>query len=237
MRSPESTAAVPEALAHVRTRGGEEVVATRFLAGRALGEALAAEPGPRRALLLTVGRLVRALHAAGRVHRDLHAENVWVASDGPVLIDLQQSLPFAPGWLRRRDQGELDASLAGHLSLADRVRLRAALLGIARPFDARGRAAVRAIAVGGRGSELKIAAFHLRMTRLTVAALRNEQLDIERPLSEPVGTERERQIALVLSQVWFSALLAWAAGLHSVDVVTQRLRDTASLILGEGGEG
>lgn len=96
------------------------------------------------------------------------------------------------------------------------------------------RAAVRSIAVGGRGSELKIAAFHLRMTRLTVAALRNERLDIERPLSEPVGTEREREIALVLSQVWFSALLAWAAGLHPVETVTQRLRDTARIILGEG---
>ena len=94
------------------------------------------------------------------------------------------------------------------------------------------RAALRSIAAGGRGGEVQVAAFHLRMTRLTVAALRGEQPAIDRPLSELVGTDRERQIALVLSQVWYAALLGWAGGLHPVRVVTERVRDTANLILG-----
>jgi AcrR family transcriptional regulator len=97
------------------------------------------------------------------------------------------------------------------------------------------RAALRAIATAGRASEVKVAAFHLRMTRLTVAALRGDRPAIDRPLSELVGTGRERQIALVLSQVWYAALLGWAGGLHPVRVVTERVRDTALLILGEAG--
>ncbi|MGH0031254.1 MAG: lipopolysaccharide kinase InaA family protein [Myxococcota bacterium] len=145
--------AVPEALAHVETASGDEVVVTRFLEGEPLADALARLPAAeRRALLAALGALVRRLHASGRIHRDLHRENVWVTAEGPVLIDLQQGLPIAPPWLRRRDQGELDASLAPLLSLADRVRLRAHLLGVERPFDASARAAIRAI---GRASEAR----------------------------------------------------------------------------------
>ncbi len=93
------------------------------------------------------------------------------------------------------------------------------------------RAALRAIAVGSPGSELKVAAFHLRMTRLSVAALRGETPDVERPLSEPVGSDWERRVALVLEQVWFSALLAWASGLNPVRTVSERIRDAARLLL------
>ncbi len=95
------------------------------------------------------------------------------------------------------------------------------------------RAALRAIAAGGRGSELKVAAFHMRMTRLTVAALRGERSDPEQPLSARVGSERERQIALVLSQVWYAALLGWVSGLHGARTVTDRMRDTARLLLSD----
>jgi hypothetical protein len=96
------------------------------------------------------------------VHRDLHRENVWVTSDGPVLVDFQQSLPLAgAGWVRR-DRGELDASLAPLLSLADRVRLRAALLDLSRPFDASDRAALREV---GRASEARLRAHVNSRTR------------------------------------------------------------------------
>ena len=104
----------------------------------------------------------------------------------------------------------------------------------ARP--ALSRAALRAIAMGSPGSELKIASYHLRTTRMCVAALRDEPPDFERPLAEPVGTEWERQVALVLEQVWFSALVAWASGLHPVSTVTERMRTASRLLLdGEGG--
>jgi hypothetical protein len=144
--------AVPEPLAWIEGAKGDELVITRFLPGEPLASALRRPREERRALLREVGALVRRLHASGRVHRDLHRENIWVCREGPVLIDLQQSLRIAPRWLRLRDQGELDASLAPLLSLADRLRLRAALLGAERPFDATARAALRAV---GRASEAR----------------------------------------------------------------------------------
>jgi hypothetical protein len=75
-----------------------------------------------------------------------------------VLIDLPAALPGAPRWLRRRDLGELDMSLADDLSLADRVRLRAAALSAQRPFSASERAELRAV---GRTSHARRQA-HLR---------------------------------------------------------------------------
>jgi hypothetical protein len=71
------------------------------------------------------------------------------------------------------------------------------------------------------------------MTRMVVAALRDEAPDVAAPLSETVGTERERRIALVLQHVWFAALIGWASGLHPIGAVTQRMRETVGLLLGE----
>ena len=136
---------VPAALAHFATAAGDQVLVTRFLEGESLASALRRPPRERRELLARVGELVAHLHAAGVAHRDLHRENVWVTRAGPVLIDLQQAVALRAGWLRRRDLGELDASLAPLLSLADRIRLRAAALGVSRPFGARARAALRAV--------------------------------------------------------------------------------------------
>ena len=58
--------------------------------------------------------------------------------------------------------------------------------------------------------------------------------DTKRPLSEEVGTARERKIALVLEQVWFASLLGWATGHHSGRTVNQRIRETAELLLPDG---
>jgi len=142
--------AVPEPLAHFETEGGDEIVATRFLPGETLRTALACPAKARRELLARVAELVARLHATGVVHRDLHRENLWITPDGPVLIDLQQAVPVRARALRLRDLGELDASLAPLLSLADRVRLRAGALRLTRPFDADARRALRAV---GRASE------------------------------------------------------------------------------------
>lgn len=136
--------AVPEPLALVALPDGGRLLAMRELAGRPLTHALAAAPAARRRLVVSVGRLVAALHAAGMTHRDLHRENVFVTDEGPVLVDLQLALPSRRRAARLRDVGELDRSLADHLSLADRVRLRAAALGLERPFGPRERSALRA---------------------------------------------------------------------------------------------
>ena len=100
---------------------------------------------------------------------------------------------------------------------------------IARPDLSR--AALRAIAVGSPGAELKLAAYHLRMTRMCVSALRGEVPDLSRPLAKPVGSPWEREVALVLEQVWFSLLVNWASGLHPIETVTERMTETARLLL------
>ena len=66
------------------------------------------------------------------------------------------------------------------------------------------RAVLRAIAASDSGSAVQQAAFHLRMSRMVVAALRGEAPDVATPLSEPSGSEREQRIALVLQHVWFA---------------------------------
>lgn len=140
---------VPAPLAQVATPEGERVVVTDFVAGTPLPEALTAPRRERVRVLAAVGRAVHALHAAGRVHRDLHAENLLVTPDGVVITDLQAVRRGATRRARLRDLGELDHSLRRHLSAADRVRLHAAALGLATPFDAAARAALRAV---GRAS-------------------------------------------------------------------------------------
>lgn len=136
--------AVPTPRALGRLPGGAAVLAVDHLDGRPLAEALGAAPAARRALLAAVGALVASLHAAGSVHGDLHAGNVWVTPNGPVLLDLQAARRSRVRRARRRDLGELDRSLAPSLSLADRVRLRARALGLERPFGAAARRELRA---------------------------------------------------------------------------------------------
>ena len=139
---------VPAPLAHARLASGQHVVVTEWIDGIPLGEALAVTPARRR-LLAATGALVRALHDAGWVHRDLHRENILVADGTPVLIDLQAARRARGAAARLRDLGRLDHSLRTLLTLADRVRLRAAALGAERPFDAACRARLRAV---GRAS-------------------------------------------------------------------------------------
>ena len=93
------------------------------------------------------------------------------------------------------------------------------------------RAVLRAIAASDASSAVQQAAFHLRMTRMVVAALRGEAPDVAAPLSEAVGSERERRIALVLQHVWFASLIGWASGLHAIGAVTQRMQDSIELLL------
>lgn len=68
---------VPEPLGRAALAGGDLVVATRWIEGEPLREALAAGGAPRRrAILAALGRAVAALHRSGFVHRDLHHGNV-----------------------------------------------------------------------------------------------------------------------------------------------------------------
>jgi AcrR family transcriptional regulator len=92
------------------------------------------------------------------------------------------------------------------------------------------RAVIRAIAVGETDLAVKVAGFHLRITRLIVAALRGEP---PAPGTEPVGDARENAIAATLNRVWFASIVGWAGGLHSIREVHERMLETAELLLGE----
>jgi AcrR family transcriptional regulator len=92
-------------------------------------------------------------------------------------------------------------------------------------------AVLRATAAGQASTAVQQAGFHLRLSRMVVAALRGEAPPLATPLTEPVGSEREQRVALVLEHVWFACLLGWVSGLHPVKTVTERMRDAVSLLL------
>ena len=92
-------------------------------------------------------------------------------------------------------------------------------------------AVLRGAAASQATTAVQQAGFHLRLSRMVVAALRGEAPATARPLSEPVGSEREQRVALVLEHVWFACLLGWVSGLHPVKTVTERMRDAVSLLL------
>ena len=92
------------------------------------------------------------------------------------------------------------------------------------------RAMLRAMASGDVQVASKVAGFHSRMTRLIVAALRGKPVDLRRELSPATSTERERQVAFMLQNVWFASLVGWAGGLHPTRDVASRVRTAAALI-------
>jgi len=101
-----------------------------------------------------------------------------------------------------------------------------------RPHFAR--AALRSIASSDATMAARQASYHLRISRIIIATMAGEAPDLGRPLSEPVGTPRQRELALVLEHVWFASLLGWASGLHPAARVQERMASTAALLLGEG---
>lgn len=154
--------AIPEPRALAVLPGGDRLIATQHLEGQKLHEALAGDREARAALLAAVGALVHRLHESGTVHGDLHGGNVLVTPLGPVLLDLGTARPSRRRAARWHDIGALDDSLAGLLSTADRVRLRAAAMGFRRPFDAAARRALRAV---GNASAARARGSAARQTR------------------------------------------------------------------------
>ncbi len=98
-----------------------------------------------------------------------------------------------------------------------------------RPNSAR--ALLRSIASGDEATAVKVAGFHMRMSRMIISAIGGVPVDLERPIAERVGTEREQRVAMVLNQVWFASLVGWSGGLHDAKTVADRMREAAELIL------
>jgi AcrR family transcriptional regulator len=95
------------------------------------------------------------------------------------------------------------------------------------------RAVLRSISAGDSDMAVKVAGFMLRMTRLIAAAQRGEAPNLSAPVDAPAGTEREQQIAFVLTHFWFSSLSGWAGGLHTARTVSDQLRIAAALLIEE----
>jgi AcrR family transcriptional regulator len=95
------------------------------------------------------------------------------------------------------------------------------------------RAVLRSIGTGDDpGTVLKIAGFHLRMTRMTLAVLRGEALASEEPLTPLRGTRREQDVAITLQLAWYASLVGWSGSLHPAKEVLARMHRTAELLLG-----
>ena len=88
------------------------------------------------------------------------------------------------------------------------------------------RAVIRSIAVGEHDLAVKVAAFHLRMERLIVTALRGAA-----PAPGARAGSREAAIAHTLNRVWFASLVGWAGGLHTTREVGEFMRETLALLL------
>ena len=159
-------APVPRPLALGRLAGGDLLLVVPWTEGRPLAAALGRPAGERREALRALGAAVARLHGAGFVHGDLHRENVLLTARGPLFLDLQAARATKSPEARAADLGFLDHSLASLLSTPDRVRLRAAALGLRRPFDPAAREALRAV---GRAAEAKAL---LRAANRTRRALR-----------------------------------------------------------------
>ncbi|MEV0370521.1 PQQ-binding-like beta-propeller repeat protein [Streptomyces sp. NPDC050636] len=80
-----------------QTEGGRPWIATEFLAGPTLDEAVEAygpfdEPAVR-AIAASIARTLADIHATGLIHRDLKPPNIVLTSDGPRVIDFGIARP------------------------------------------------------------------------------------------------------------------------------------------------
>lgn len=96
-----------------------------------------------------------------------------------------------------------------------------------RPMLAR--AILRAAASGQPELTEKVARFHGAITTQIKKALLGRNGHRERG----ADSSRDDATAVVLEQVWFTALVGWAGGLHGQDEVIEKVRSAGALILGE----
>jgi AcrR family transcriptional regulator len=90
------------------------------------------------------------------------------------------------------------------------------------------RAVLRAMASGEPEVAGNVAAYQDRMTRLIIAAMRGCGR-LEGDTANPPPTERERELAFLLQQIWFAALVGWSAGLASQTRVVEQMQRAAEL--------
>lgn len=120
---------VPEPLALGTRSDGDRLLLLEWVDGTPLPVALDASPAQRRALVGRLAACVRAVHAHGFAHGDLHAGNVLVRAGEPILLDWQHARRTRRVRARRADLAQLEHSLAPITPRSLRVRLRHSVLG------------------------------------------------------------------------------------------------------------
>ncbi len=89
------------------------------------------------------------------------------------------------------------------------------------------RAVIRAMASGEPEVAANVVAYQSQLYRMIVTALRGPEHP--RPESEPEPEELE--VALLLQQVWFAALVGWSAKLHGTSRAIEQVAQAARLLL------
>jgi len=205
----------------------------------AAGAAAAEEVEPTRLAASQVKRLRRIIDAASKLAEQGGFEAVR-------LRDVAEASGVALGTLYRYFRGKedilvfllaeevdrLEAALAARPPRGATPRERVlAIFGLAtrgltsRPHFAR--ALLRAVSAGEPDTTVKVAAFHLRMGKLVLDALRGS----DAPLGDGAADERLRNAAIVLQQVWFASLVGWTGGLHDPKTVAAQVDEAAALLL------
>jgi AcrR family transcriptional regulator len=93
------------------------------------------------------------------------------------------------------------------------------------------RAVVRAMASGEDGVAKTVASYHGRIAGLIIAAMRGVgRLSFADAGTQP-PTVNEIQLAALLQQIWFAALVGWSAGLIGPNDVTEQVKTAAGLLL------
>ncbi len=128
---------VPRPRALASMADGSALLAVDFLEGRSLREKLIGGEAVTSEVFFAIGDVIRALHAGGTVHRDLHPGNILLTAKGPVLVDFQLAWRTRATRSRLRDLGEFDQALA---RLPDgtrtrRLRVAARALGLTPPYS------------------------------------------------------------------------------------------------------
>ena len=88
-----------------------------------------------------------------------------------------------------------------------------------------GRAVLRAVATGTPDTAGKIARYQARLNGPIIAALRGPKND------GPVPEARHTEIAFLMQNVWFAALVGWMSGIREEAEVMQQMSMATQLIL------
>lgn len=88
-----------------------------------------------------------------------------------------------------------------------------------------GRAVLRAVSAGNPETAGKIARYQQRLNVLIVRAMRGTA---ERG---PVPARHENDVAFLLQQIWFAALVGWMSGIREEDEVMAQMRMAIDIVL------